>query len=213
MVDQRGKFISFEGGDGVGKTTQINLVRQHVENLGHTPVVTREPGGTALSEQIRDLVLESSAEITPITEVLMMFAARAQHVSEVIEPNLAAGNWVLCDRFTDASYAYQGGGRGLPDKLIEGLAGIATNGLEPDLTVLLDLDVEEGIRRSHLRDSPLDRFESEAIEFKNRIRAAYLKRQDSNATRIVLVDASQSIQEVEMAIAAKIDDLHTKSYG
>ena len=213
MGDQRGKFISFEGGDGVGKTTQINLVCQHVEKLGHTPVVTREPGGTVLSEQIRDLVLESSAEITPITEVLMMFAARAQHVSEVIEPNLAAGNWVLCDRFTDASYAYQGGGRGLPDKLIEGLAGIATSGLEPDLTVLLDLDVEEGIRRSHLRDSPLDRFESEAVEFKNRIRAAYLKRQDSNSTRIVLIDASQSIQEIELAIAAKIDALHAKSYG
>ncbi|MBT4358200.1 MAG: dTMP kinase [Proteobacteria bacterium] len=213
MVDQRGKFISFEGGDGVGKTTQINLVRQHVENLGHTPVVTREPGGTMLSEQIRGLVLESSAGITPVTEVLMMFAARAQHTSEVIEPNLAAGKWVLCDRFTDASYAYQGGGRGLPDELIDVLAEIATNGLEPDLTLLLDLDVKEGVRRSHLRDSPLDRFESEAIEFKNRIRAAYLKRQDHNSMRIVLVDAAQSIQEIEFEIATRIDDLHARSLG
>lgn len=213
MNNQRGKFISFEGGDGVGKTTQINLVRQHVENLGHTPVVTREPGGTMLSEQIRGLVLESSAGITPVTEVLMMFAARAQHTSEVIEPNLAAGKWVLCDRFTDASYAYQGGGRGLPDELIDVLAEIATNGLEPDLTLLLDLDVKEGVRRSHLRDSPLDRFESEAIEFKNRIRAAYLKRQDHNSMRIVLVDAAQSIQEIEFEIATRIDDLHARSLG
>ena len=213
MDNQRGKFISFEGGDGVGKTTQINLACQHVKKLGHTPVVTREPGGTMLSEQIRDLVLKSSAGITPITEVLMMFAARAQHTSEVIEPNLAAGKWVLCDRFTDASYAYQGGGRGLPDELIDVLAEIATNGLEPDLTLLLDLDVEEGVRRSHLRDSPLDRFESEAIEFKNRIRAAYLKRQDHNSMRIVLVDAAQSIQEIEFEIATRIDDLHARSLG
>ncbi|MDB4826860.1 dTMP kinase [Gammaproteobacteria bacterium] len=213
MNNQRGKFISFEGGDGVGKTTQINLARQYVEKLGHTPVVTREPGGTMLSEQIRGLVLESSAGITPVTEVLMMFAARAQHTSEVIEPNLAAGKWVLCDRFTDASYAYQGGGRGLPDELIDVLAEIATNGLEPDLTLLLDLDVEEGVRRSHLRDSPLDRFESEAIEFKNRIRAAYLKRQDHNSMRIVLVDAAQSIQEIEFEIATRIDDLHARSLG
>jgi len=213
MNNQRGKFISFEGGDGVGKTTQINLARQYVEKLGHTPVVTREPGGTMLSEQIRGLVLESSAGITPVTEVLMMFAARAQHTSEVIEPNLAAGKWVLCDRFTDASYAYQGGGRGLPDELIDVLAEIATNGLEPDLTLLLDLDVKEGVRRSHLRDSPLDRFESEAIEFKNRIRAAYLKRQDHNSMRIVLVDAAQSIQEIEFEIATRIDDLHARSLG
>ncbi|XXK23418.1 dTMP kinase [Arenicellales bacterium nBUS_48] len=213
MDNQRGKFISFEGGDGVGKTTQINLACQHVKKLGHTPVVTREPGGTMLSEQIRDLVLKSSAGITPITEVLMMFAARAQHTSEVIEPDLAAGKWVLCDRFTDASYAYQGGGRGLPDELIEVLAEIATNGLEPDLTLLLDLDVEEGVRRSHLRDSPLDRFESEAIEFKNRIRAAYLKRQNHNSTRIVLVDAAQSIQEIQSEIATQIDNLHAKSHG
>ena len=213
MDNQRGKFISFEGGDGVGKTTQINLACQHVKKLGHTPVVTREPGGTMLSEQIRDLVLKSSAGITPITEVLMMFAARAQHTSEVIEPDLAAGKWVLCDRFTDASYAYQGGGRGLPDELIVVLAEIATNGLEPDLTLLLDLDVEEGVRRSHLRDSPLDRFESEAIEFKNRIRAAYLKRQNHNSTRIVLVDAAQSIQEIQSEIATQIDNLHAKSHG
>ncbi|MCP4952866.1 MAG: dTMP kinase [Proteobacteria bacterium] len=213
MDNQRGKFISFEGGDGVGKTTQINLACQHVKKLGHTPVVTREPGGTMLSEQIRDLVLKSSAGITPITEVLMMFAARAQHTSEVIEPDLAAGKWVLCDRFTDASYAYQGGGRGLPDELIEVLAEIATNGLEPDLTLLLDLDVEEGVRRSHLRDSPLDRFESEAIEFKNRIRAAYLKRQNHNSTRIFLVDAAQSIQEIQSEIATQIDNLHAKSHG
>ena len=213
MNNQRGKFISFEGGDGVGKTTQINLACQYVEKLGHTPVVTREPGGTMLSEQIRGLVLESSAGITPVTEVLMMFAARAQHTSEVIEPNLAAGKWVLCDRFTDASYAYQGGGRGLPDELIDVLAEIATNGLEPDLSLLLDLDVEEGVRRSHLRDSPLDRFESEAIEFKNRIRAAYLKRQDHNSMRIVLVDAAQSIQEIEFEIATRIDDLHARSLG
>ena len=213
MDNQRGKFISFEGGDGVGKTTQINLACQHVKKLGHTPVVTREPGGTMLSEQIRDLVLKSSAGITPITEVLMMFAARAQHTSEVIEPDLAAGKWVLCDRFTDASYAYQGGGRGLPDELIEVLAEIATNGLEPDLTLLLDLDVEEGVRRSHLRDSPLDRFESEAIDFKNRIRAAYLKRQNHNSTRIVLVDAAQSIQEIQSEIATQIDNLHAKSHG
>jgi dTMP kinase len=166
-----------------------------------------------LSEQIRDLVLESSAEVTPVTEVLMMFAARAQHTSEVIEPNLAAGKWVLCDRFTDASYAYQGGGRGLPDELIGVLAEIATNGLEPDLTLLLDLDVEEGVRRSHLRDSPLDRFESEAIEFKNRIRTAYLRRQDHHSTRIVLVDASRSIQEIEIEIAKQISDLQARPDG
>ena len=183
------------------------------EKLGHTPVVTREPGGTVLSEQIRDLVLESSADITPITEVLMMFAARAQHTSEVIEPNLAAGKWVLCDRFTDASYAYQGGGRGLPDELIGVLAEIASNGLEPDLTLLLDLDVEEGVRRSHLRDSPLDRFESEAIEFKKRIRTAYLRRQDHHSTRIVLVDASRSIQEIEIEIAKQISDLQARPDG
>ena len=138
----RGKFITFEGGDGAGKTTQIGLLAETLERAGKTPIVTREPGGTALAEEIRDWVLHHSSTVDPETEVLLMFAARSHHTSEIIEPALESGRWVLCDRYADASYAYQGGGRGVPSRVIASLEAIATRGLKPDLTLLLDLAVD-----------------------------------------------------------------------
>ena len=196
----KGKFVSFEGGDGAGKSTQISLLSSCLKDVGISTVLTREPGGTRLSEEIRQWVLHRSDAIDPVTEALLIFAARAQHPAELIVPALEGGRWVLCDRYTDASYAYQGGGRGLPFEVIGSLEAIATRGLRPDLTIFLDLNVEEGVRRSSGRGNHRDRFEAQELEFKHRVRSAYQEIAKDNPDRIKSVDASGSIDEVHAQV-------------
>jgi dTMP kinase len=161
----RGKFITLEGGEGVGKTTNLAFIRKYLQDHGIDVVVTREPGGTQLAEKIRQLLLDSSSEsISESAELLLMFAARAQHIKHVIEPALSEGKWVLCDRFTDATYAYQGGGRNMSINTIEWLENLVQGTLRPDLTLLLDAPVEIGFGRVRTRGE-LDRFESERVDF------------------------------------------------
>ncbi len=200
----RGKFLSFEGGDGAGKSTQIALLSEALQRSNITPVVTREPGGTSLSEDIRQWVLHEAAAISATTEALLIFAARAQHTEEVIKPTLEAGQWVLCDRYTDASYAYQGGGRGVPVEVIESLEAIATQGLKPDLTLFLDLSVEEGVRRTGGRSNVQDRFEAEEKEFKARVRSAYQQIAEKNPHRVETLDGGQPKEELCAEIKALV---------
>ncbi|HET6655250.1 MAG TPA: dTMP kinase, partial [Gammaproteobacteria bacterium] len=169
-------FITIEGGEGVGKTTQIKAVRKWLEERGHDVVATREPGGTPLAEAIRDLVVSvDQAAVPPLAELLLMFAARVSHVDAVIAPALAAGKTVLCDRFIDASYAYQGGGRGLPAGQIETLERWLPDSARPDLTILIDAPIELGLERARRRGDS-DRFEQEALDFFRRVREVYLAR-------------------------------------
>ncbi len=200
----RGKFISFEGGDGAGKSTQIALLSEALTRTQITAVVTREPGGTSLSEEIRQWVLHEAVTINATTEALLIFAARAQHTAEVIEPALSAGQWVLCDRYTDASYAYQGGGRGLPSEVIKSLESIATQGLKPDLTFFLDLNVEEGIRRTGGRGSDQDRFEAEEKAFKERVRKAYQQIAAQHPERVETLDARLGKEDLYVEIKALV---------
>ena len=202
----RGRFITFEGGEGVGKSTQVGRAAAWLRTSGREVVVTREPGGTPRAERLRELLLERSAEPMPSAcELLLMFAARATHVANLIEPALTRGAWVLCDRFTDASHAYQGGGRG-----IDALAKLAHPGLTPDLTVLLDATVELGLRRAGARQAPAaDRFEAERLEFFERVRDAYLERARLEPERIRIVDAAGTIDEVEAAVRSALSPLLT----
>ena len=202
----RGRFLTFEGGDGAGKTTQIELLSQALTRAGQDPLVTREPGGTKLAEEIRHWVLHHASSIDAETEVLLMFAARSHHTREVIEPALASGRWVLCDRYTDASYAYQGGGRGLAHSLIASLEQIATGGLKPDLTILLDLGIDDGIRRTGGRGTHQDRFESEEAAFKERVRAAYHHIAETSSGRVVNLDASQAVDELYNQIKLLVNE-------
>ena len=192
----RGKFLSFEGGDGAGKSTQIALLSEALKRSGITRVVTREPGGTPLAEDIRQWVLHETVAINATTEALLIFAARAQHTADVIEPALEAGKWVLCDRYTDASYAYQGGGRGVPFEVIESLEAIATGGLKPDLTFFLELSVEEGVRRTGGRNSVQDRFEAQENEFKKRVRSAYQRIAAKDPHRVETLDGGKSKEDL-----------------
>ena len=203
----RGKLISFEGGDGVGKSTQLTLLADGLTSAGKQVLCTREPGGTALAEQIRRWVLHDKGAIAPVTELLLIFAARCQHIIEVIEPNLASGKWVLCDRFTDASYAYQGGGRGIPVATIQQVEAVATAGLLPDLTLLLDMPVEYGEQRSVGRGEGSDRFEAQEKDFKIRIRAAYQARQQSDPGRVRLVNALESVDVVQAQVWSLVSAL------
>lgn len=200
MVMQRGKFLTIEGTEGVGKSTNLAFVRTWLEARGIDVVVTREPGGTPLAEEIRGLLLSKRDESFDETaELLMVFAARAQHLARVVKPALARGAWVLSDRFTDATYAYQGGGRGLNKKTIEQLEELVQGELRPDLTLILDIDVEVGLNRARQRGE-LDRFESEAIVFFERVRAAYRQRAESSPGRYALVDAGKTLEEVQIEI-------------
>ncbi len=196
MNSKRGKFISLEGGEGAGKSTLLAGLRACIEAQGVDLVLTREPGGTELGEAVRAIVLNSALRnMAAETELLLMFASRAQLVREVIEPSLAAGRWVLCDRFTDASYAYQGGGRGQPAERIAALEQWATDGLMPDLTLLLDLPVATGRARAAGRGDA-DRIEVEADAFFERVRAAYRARAAAQPGRFRMIDASRSPTEV-----------------
>lgn len=203
----KGKFITFEGSEGVGKSTNIALVKEFLSSKNIDLLLTREPGGTPLAESIRALLLNKSDEVIDETcELLMVFAARAQHLNTVIIPALNAGKWVLCDRFTDSTYAYQGGGRGLDTKLIEQLEKTVQKNLKPDLTLYLDVDVKLGLSRASKR-ADLDRFESEEIDFFERVRRAYLKRvkMDLPSNHYRLIDASESLEKVQQNILAVLD--------
>jgi dTMP kinase len=192
----RGRFISLEGGEGAGKSTLLAGLRDWIEQQGVTLVQTREPGGTELGEAVRAIVLDPRHHgLAAETEMLLMFASRAQLVRERIEPALAAGQWVLCDRFSDASYAYQGGGRGQPVQRIAALEQWACAGVRPDLTLLLDLPVATGRDRATGRSAP-DRIEAEADGFFERVRAAYRERALAEPSRFRVIDATQSPAKV-----------------
>ena len=192
----RGRFITIEGGEGAGKSTMMERVAGWLESLGHRVVRTREPGGTALAEKLRDILLDRNSDgLADQAELLLVFAARAQHLAELIRPALQRGDTVLCDRFTDATWAYQGGGRGLPAGEIAALENLVHGDLQPELTLLLDLPVEQGLRRASNR-SASDRFEIESLAFFERVRAAYLERAAAADGRFALIDASGPVDQV-----------------
>ncbi len=192
------KFISIEGIEGAGKSTQLAFIQQFLTDNGKQVTVTREPGGTELGEQIRSLLLTpTSTPMAVDTELLLMFAARAEHVHQLIKPALERGEWVLSDRFTDATFAYQGGGRGINQQRITELASWTLNGLQPDLTLLFDLPVEVGQQRVLSRNQGVDRFEQEKVDFFEKIRSCYLQRAADEPERIRVIDASQSIEDIQ----------------
>jgi dTMP kinase len=205
----RGKFITVEGGEGVGKSTQIAALQTALQARGIDVVLTREPGGTRRAERIREIVLEVTDEpMSPLAELLLMFAARAVHLANLIEPALARGAWVLCDRFTDATFAYQGGGRGLDMKYIATLEQWVQRELRPDLTLLLDAPLEIGAARAGKRNAEVgvvDRFERERREFFERVRAAYLERAQQEPQRITVIDASGEPEQVARAILSTVE--------
>ncbi|MFN2287170.1 MAG: dTMP kinase [Chromatocurvus sp.] len=193
----RGLFITFEGGEGVGKSTALAYLSHQLNAAGVPVETTREPGGTALGEELRDVLLSTrKGPVDPMAELLLMFAARAQHIAERICPALDRGRWVLCDRFTDASYAYQAGGRGLPMNWVQQLENLVQGELHPDCTLLLDAPVATGIERARGRGA-LDRFESEKTEFFQRVRETYLRLAREGSGRYRLIDASQPLAQVE----------------
>jgi dTMP kinase len=193
------RFVTFEGIEGVGKSTQLSRVSAALEAYGIEHVVTREPGGTPMAERIRSVVLTQQAEaLPPAAELLLMFAARAVHLGNLIEPSIAAGRWVLCDRFTDATFAYQGGGRGVDANAIRQLESLVQGNRRPDLTFLLDAPVELALERARRRNGSAraDRFESERLEFFVRVRGAYLERAAAEPQRIAVLDAAQDADAV-----------------
>ena len=197
-----GCFVTVEGVEGAGKTTQLAFMRAYLERTGCRVTPTREPGGTPLGEDIRALLLGHRHDgMALATETLLMFAARAEHLERVIRPALAAGHWVLCDRFTDATYAYQGGGRGLPPERIAILEDWAQGDLRPDLTLVFDLPVEIGLERAGRRGAA-DRFEREEKAFFERIRAVYLDRARRNPDRYRIVDADRPVETVRAEVEA-----------
>ena len=200
-----GKFISIEGQDGAGKTTNIELICNELESKNIDYIATREPGGTPLGESIRDILLSrSELDIMPMSELLLMFAARAQHLESIIMPALNKGAWVVCDRFTDASYAYQGGGHGINPNVIKELAIMVQGSLQPDITFLLDVDAAMGESRVNTRNEEKDRFEMQKIDFKQRVRSAYLQLAKSRSERIKLIDAGQEIEAVKAQIKTNL---------
>lgn len=210
MNSVQGRFITFEGGEGVGKSTQIRRAAAWLAAAGIEVVLTREPGGTPRAEQLRSLLLDRTDEPMPQScELLLMFAARASHLANLIEPAVERGAWVLCDRFTDATYAYQGGGRGLPTADIDALVRIVHPRRQPDLTVLLDAPVDVGMARARARngnDGP-DRFESERVDFFERVRQCYLDRAAREPARFHVVDAGRGVEEVAAGVRAALQSL------
>lgn len=204
MTGAKGRFITIEGVEGVGKSTNLVRVTDTLDRHGIEYVTTREPGGTELSEKIRDLLLDrNDTSMDPVTELLLMFAARVQHVAELIKPALDSGTWVICDRFTDSTYAYQGGGRGIDKRLIEQLEADALGGFAPDLTILLDLPVEVGMARAKERGE-YDRFEQEGNAFFERVRQAFLERAGRDS-RFRTIDASADLATVSAAVVNVIE--------
>lgn len=204
----RGRFITLEGIEGAGKSSLLQGLAAALRAQGHAVCTTREPGGTPLAEEIRTLALARRDEaMPPATELLLMFAARAAHVDNRIIPALTRGEWVLCDRFTDASRAYQGAGRGLAAQAIEQLAAIAHPGLAPDRTLLLDLPAEQGLARARSRGGEGDRFEDERLAFFDRVRQRYLELAAAEPLRIRVLDATATPQRVLRQALAALEDL------
>lgn len=202
----RGKFITVEGTEGVGKTTNIAFIRSWLEQQQIPYIATREPGGTPLAEQLRALLLQPREEqVNELAELLMVFAARAQHLAQVIVPALERGTWVLCDRFTDATYAYQGAGRQMDVQAIATLEQLVQQALRPDVVLLLDIPVQEGLARARGRGE-LDRFEQEDLAFFERVRSGYLERARRFANYAV-IDASQPLEAVQADLAAQLHQL------
>ena len=202
----QGIFITLEGVEGAGKSTLMAYVAEFYADKGRDVIQTREPGGTKTGEQIRAILLDSDNQsLTDNTELLLMFAARMQHIDEVIKPALSAGQIVICDRFTDATYAYQGAGRGLEITRITELENWVQKGMKPDITLLFDIDVETGLRRANQR-SDADRFEQEEISFFERIRSCYLQRAEHEPERFRIVDSSQSFENVKKQIQTILEE-------
>jgi dTMP kinase len=205
---KRGRFITLEGIEGAGKSTVARYIVEWLQAHGAVAVLTREPGGTPLAERVRELVLAPEGEaVPPDAEMLLMFAARSLHLANLIRPALARGDWVICDRFTDATRAYQGGGRGLDRTAIESLARLVHADLQPDLTLLLDLPVAIGMARARARRGQTDRFEQEQGPFFERVRAEYLELARREPARFVIVDAERELQVVQQAVAQALSGL------
>ena len=203
----RGLFITFEGVEGCGKSTQLERLRAHLESRGHDVVTTREPGGTPIAEMLRGLLLDpANSAMAPVTELLLYEAARAQHVARLIGPALEAGQVVLCDRFADSTTAYQGAGRGLPDDTLAELHAIATQGVWPDLTLVIDLPAELGLKRARCSGEG-DRIERESIAFHERVREGFLRLAKSDSGRVRVIDGTGSVEQVAAAIGAIVDDV------
>lgn len=199
-----GRFITVEGTEGVGKSTNIDYLCKLLKEHGVEVVLTREPGGTPLAEELRELLLTPREEkVSQDTELLLMFAARAQHIENVIRPAIERGAWVISDRFTDATFAYQGGGRGVELENIQLLEKLVQHGLHPDLTLLLDLPVEIGLKRASARSAP-DRFEQEKLNFFEKVRAAYLMRAENEPERFAVIDASRDLESVQVQILTAV---------
>jgi dTMP kinase len=204
-----GRFITLEGIEGAGKSTLARVIGEYLEAQGLRVLLTREPGGTALAERLRQIVLERGGEPVPaLAETLVMFAARALHVENLIRPALAGGTWVVCDRFTDATRAYQGAGRGVDAQLIEALAGAVQADLAPDCTLLLDLPVSAGLARARARSgADSDRFEAETVAFFERVRAGYLAVARAEPHRVAVIDASLPEVQVRAAVLGVVSQL------
>lgn len=208
-MSKTSRFLTLEGIEGVGKSTQVARLSAALGAKGIQHVVTREPGGTPLAESVRNVVLTAGDEpLPPMAELLLMFAARAVHLANLVEPNLRAGRWVICDRFTDATYAYQGGGRGLQTDHIRELERMAQGALRPDLTILLDAPVDKALERARSRNagSIEDRFERERNEFFERVRQAYLARAAAEPGRIAVLDATLPADAVTARILALFEE-------
>ena len=205
MTNKRGFFLTLEGAEGVGKSTNIEFITQYLEQRGIDYVLTREPGGTQLGEKIRELLLAVHEEsMSELTELLLVFAARAQHLDKIIEPALAAGKWVVCDRFTDATFAYQGAGRGLSMETIGELESMVQGELRPDLTLILDLDPEIGMQRASNRGE-LDRFEREQMSFFRHVRQGYLDIAQAEPERCKVIDAAKALEDVKLDLLAALE--------
>lgn len=213
MSVPRGLFVTVEGGEGVGKSTNIAFIADWLRQQQIDFVLTREPGGTPLAEAIRELLLQPRDEqVADNTELLLMFAARAQHISAVIEPALSAGQWVVCDRFTDATYAYQGGGRQLGLEKVAALEQWVQGDLRPDVTLLLDADIEIGMARAGKRGQ-LDRFEREQREFFERVRDTYLQLAAQQPARFRVIDASQALPAVQQSLEGALQEMLERWHG
>lgn len=202
---QTGRFITLEGVDGAGKSTHVDWLVDRLRQRGRSVVQTREPGGTPLGEKLRELLLREAMHLE--TEALLMFAARREHLAAVIRPALARGDWVVCDRFTDASFAYQGGGRGLSVDRLVVLEDWVQQGLQPDLTLLFDLPIDLAMLRMHGAARQLDRFEQEQRDFHERVRAAYLQRAASQPQRFRVLDGRQSVETLRATLAQVLADV------
>lgn len=203
----RGKFITFDGIDGAGKTTQINRLAEQLRNVGKTVYITREPGGTALSEKIRELLLSTENRMSPTTELLLMFAARAEHIEAVLRPKVENGEWVICSRFSDATMAYQGYARGVNLDKIKTIAEVVHGDFNPDLSLFLDLPAEVAAARRIERGEAVDRFEAEDIAFMKAVRQGYLSIAKAQPKRCKVIDATENIKQMAKAIWQAVSTL------